>query len=188
MQFFVQDIREWGDKKILTNFARSVRGEGAFFERLRLQNMMLSSYKDTAFSLPRDYRKLYDTIKNRYFGMEYFMNNCEPLILSMDAPGKSVQRRFRNQWETCWGSFGKSANLPPETIGAVESLGIRICYAVEVSIPDEVLQFYNSVLKWYVYTSTEGAIQETGFTPTQLVEQMIVKEPSSFIHDIQVGF
>lgn len=188
MQFFVQDVREWGDKKILTNFAQTLRGENYFFERLSLQNLLLGDYKSTAFSLPRYYRKLYDAIKGRYYGMEYFMNNCEPLILSMDIPGKAVQRRFRNQWVTCWGSFGKSANLAPDTVSMVKELGIRICYVDGAKVPDEIFQFYNAVLKWFVYTSTEGAILETGFTPTQLIGKMIVQEPSSFVHDIQVGF
>lgn len=189
MQFFVQDVREWGFKKIFSNFAQSTDGERAFFERLRIQNMMLIECKSTAFSLPKLYSSVYDRIKSRYFGMECMMNNCEPLILSTDTPGKSVQRRFRNQWETCWGSFGKSIGLHPDTTKMVQDLGIRVCFAKDFDrLPDELFEFYNVVLKWFVYTSTEGALMETGLTPTQLVERMILQKPGHFIHDIQVGF
>lgn len=189
MQFFVQDVREWGNKKIFSSFAQSTDGGRAFIERLRIQNMMLIECKSTAFSLPKVYNSIYWRIKSRYYGMEFFMNNCEPLILSTDNPGKSVQRRFRNQWDACWACFGKSVNLQPETTKMLKDLGIRVCFSERFErLPDELFEFYNAVLKWYVYTCTEGAIQETGLSPVQLVENMILQKPSTFIHDIQVGF
>ena len=189
MQFFVQDVREWGNKKIFANFVQSADGGSAFIERLRIQNMMLVDCKSTAFSLPKTYNLVYEKIKGRYYGMECFMNNCEPLILSVDTVEKSVQRRFRNQWDSCWSSFGKSACLRPETANMVKELGIRICFSPTFDrLSDELFEFYNAVLKWFVYTSTEGAIMETGLTPTQLVERMILNSSASFVHDIQVGF
>lgn len=189
MQFFVQDIREWGNKKIFSNFVQSENGEQAFFERLRIQNMMLVDCKSTAFSFPKLYSALFDKIKTRYYGMAYFMTNCEPLIQSMECPDKSVQRRFRNQWDACWASFGKSITLSPDTIKTIKDLGIRVCFAWNFDrLPDELFEFYNAVLKWYVYTSTEGAITELGLTPNELIERMILQKPSVFVHDIQVGF
>lgn len=189
MQFFVQDIREWGNQKLFSNFVQSADGGSAFIERLRIQNMMLIDCKSTAFSLPKAYKSVYNKIKTRYYGMECFMNNCEPLILCMDDVGKAVQRRFRNQWDNCWASFGKSICLRPETVTMIKELGIRVCFAPNFErFSDELFEFYNAVLKWFVYTSTEGAIMETGLTPVQLVERMILANSASFVHDIQVGF
>lgn len=188
MQFFVQDVREWGNAKILSNFVKSARGEDAFFSRMNLQNKVIGKCSSIAFSLPREYKLLHDKIRNEYSGMEFFMNNCEPLILSMDVPGKSVQRRFRNQWNACWDSFGKSVNLSPETIQSLKELGVRICYSDASKVSLETFEFFNVVLKWFVYTSSEGSIQETGLTPTQLVKRLVVQEPWAFVHDVQVGF
>lgn len=189
MQFFVQDIREWGFKKIFANFVQSADGGSAFIERMRIQNMMLIDCKSTAFSLPKLYGSVHSKINAKYYGMESFMNNCEPLILSVDTVNKSVQRRFRNQWDACWASFGKSTCMRPETVTMIKELGIRVCFAPNFErISDELFEFFNAVLKWYVYTSTEGAIMETGLTPVQLLERMILNSSASFVHDIQVGF
>lgn len=189
MQFFVQDVREWGFRKLFGNFVRSADGGSAFTERLRIQNMLLVDCKSTAFSLPKVYNSVYEKIKTKYYGMEFFMSNCEPLILSMDTVDKSVQRRFRNQWDNCWASFGKSICMRPETVNMVKELGIRLCFAPNFErLSSELFEFYNAVLKWYVYTSTEGAIMETGLTPVQLIERMIMDTPGAFVHDIQVGF
>lgn len=189
MQFFVQDIRKWGNRKILANFAQSVQGERAFFERMRIQNMLLTECVCRAFSLPKVYKSLYEKIKGKYIGMESFMNFCEPLILTANEIDKSVQRRFRNQWDACWTSFGKSAGLRPETTKMLNELGIRACFAEDFErLPDELFEFYNAVLKWFVCTSTEGAIAETGLTPAQLVEKMVMETSGVFVHEIQVGF
>lgn len=189
MQVFVQDIRDWGNKKIMSSFTQSKDGEQAFIERLRIQNMLLIDCTNTAYSFPKLYSALYDKIKTKYYGMPYFMSFCEPLIQSMDKPDKSVQRRFRNQWDACWGSFGRSLMLSTEILKTLKDLGIRICFAWNFDrIPDEVFRFYNTVLKWYVYTVSESSIQELGFTPSELVEQMILKKADMFVHDIQVGW
>ena len=71
----------------------------------------------------------------------------------------------------------------------VQDLGIRVCFSDNFDrLSDELFEFYNAVLKWFVYTSTEGALMETGLTPNQLIECMILQKPAMFIHNIQVGF
>lgn len=191
MQIFVQDIREFGFKKIFAGFAVSPDVANAFMERMRIHNILLSNSncKSTAFSVPKLYSRVYHHISPRYDGMVSFMTSCEPLIMSMDTVDKSVQRRFRNQWNNCWDSFGKSVYLRPETISMLGELGVRMCFAMDFgAVPDEVLNFYNTVLKWYVYTRSDGAVAETGLTPNQLLEMMILQDSLSFIHSVQVGF
>lgn len=189
MQFFGQDIRSWGNKKIMQNFASSAGAQSAFIERLRIQNMLLGICRSTAYSIPRDYPIAHERIGNLYYGMVAFMNNCEPLILSMDSVGKPVQRKFKNQWDSCWNNFGKSIGLDECTIRIISELGVRLFYSISLAdIPESILEFYNAVLKWYVYTSTEGALAETDLTPLELVERMILQSPALFVHDIQVGF
>ena len=77
----------------------------------------------------------------------------------------------------------------PETTKMLNELGIRACFAEDFErLPDELFEFYNAVLKWFVCTSTEGAIAETGLTPAQLVEKMVMETSGVFVHEIQVGF
>ena len=84
MQFAVQDIRRWGNRKLCSYFYESNESRNAFIERMRIKNMMLSDIKSSAYSLPKVYGDLHSRIDNVYVGMVRFVDICEPLILSID--------------------------------------------------------------------------------------------------------
>ena len=126
MQIAIQDIRKLGFKKISQNFYSSEQGKLAFLERLRIENMMLSEYKASAFSFPKMYNKAYKNIKLCYFGIIKFMDMCEPMMRSIDSPDSSVQRKFRNQWNSMWKAVRKDLDLSEESMVMLKNLGIRI--------------------------------------------------------------
>ena len=188
MQYAIQDIRGWGNKKLYSYFFPNKHIQNAFLERLRIRNMMLSDVKCSAYSLPKVYNKLSKSINQNYKGMQRFMDMCEPLMSSLDNPDSTVQRKFRNQWDTLWKCFMKDTGLNEEAVTMIKELGIRICFydstellcntavSQELSdrFPSDVFDFYNTVLSWYVFSLAESNIRELGLTPLEMIETMIM--------------
>ena len=190
MQFAVQDIRGWGNRKLCSYFYGSNESKNAFIERMRIKNMMLSDIKSSAYSLPKVYKDLHSHIDNVYVGMVRFVDMCEPLILSIDKIDATIQRKFRNQWDTLWKCFERDTGLPHDTVLTLKELGIRLCFcdSDSVLVSDEVLEFYNTVISWYVFTISESSIQTLGLSSLDLIEVMILSDNMDFVFSIIKGF
>lgn len=185
MQIAIQDIRKLGFKKISQNFYSSEQGKLAFLERLRIENMMLSEYKASAFSFPKMYNKAYKNIKLCYFGIIKFMDMCEPMMRSIDSPDSSVQRKFRNQWNSMWKAVRKDLDLSEESMVMLKNLGIRIALVSDdYIVSSETYAFYNVILSWYVYTMSESTIIGLGLSPLRLLEILVVSDAYEFIEGI----
>lgn len=188
MQFAVQDIRSFGNQKIFNGFYSSKAGMMSFIERLRIQNMMLIDYKATAYSLPKVYKNIQSDLI-RYSGIIAFMNMCEPMILDIDKPDATLQRKFRNNWDSMWTNFGKDLHLNAEVVKMISDLGIRLCFVTEIQrIPDEIYKFYNAILKWYTYSVSEASIKELNIEPLELIRYMILMSSDEFICSLDLGF
>lgn len=191
MQVAVKDIRRWGYKKLSNQFFSSEEEKQNFLDLLQAQNIRLADIKSSAYSLPRVYSKLSSSIKKYYWGMARFVDFCEPMMSSTGKPDASIQRKFRNQWDSLWAGFCKELDLSEDFKDFeedIKELGIRLCFYENLSsvnrLDSNILDFYNAVISWYVITASESAIQEFGLEPLQLVGCMIQKDSRSFLYSV----
>lgn len=188
MQFAVQDVRRLGFQKICQGFYKTAQARVAFLERLRIENMMLSDVKTSAYSLPKKYNSIYTVLTYNYNGLIRFMDMCEPMMRSIDNPDSSVQRKVRNQWDSLWKCIKKDVDFSDDNIKMLKDLGIRIAVADEGITSMETYAFYNAILSWYVFTTSESSIQELGLTPMDLISIMVLSNADDFILSICNGF
>lgn len=188
MQFAIQDVRRLGFKKICQNFYTTIQGKVAFLERLRIENMMLSDIKASAYSLPKKYNSIYESLVYNYNGLIRFVDMCEPMMRSLDNPDSSVQRKVRNQWDSLWKCMKKDLDLSDDNIKMLKELGIRIAFHNESIVSSETYDFYNAILGWYVFTISECSIQELDLSPMDLISIMVLSSANDFIMNICKGF
>lgn len=193
MQFSVSDIRKWGSLKIFNNYFTTDIGRQGFIERLRQLNFALSSYKCSAYSIPRVYKDVYYDMHSQYYGMSRFVDMCEPLLRSIDNPDDSIKRKIRNQWDSLWKCLKEDLSLSEVAYKELKELGIRLLFQYKednlpIHINAEVFEFYNAILTWYTYTVTESAMTNLALSPLELIEFMIISDADKFIYCMQNGF
>lgn len=176
MQIGVYEIRRIGNIKILQHFQH----DNDFWDDLRVQNLKFSDVKCSAFSFP----KVYNEVQS-YDGMVAFMETIEPLMSCIDEPDKSLQRKFRNQWDTLWRSFFKDTGVVPEDW--IKELGIRLAFYSDCA-PQEILDFYNAVLHWYVASMSESSCTALGLKSVDLIEMLATLDGGEFIAALHSNF
>lgn len=190
MQFSVADVRRLGFQKICQGFYTTSQGRVAFLERLRIEHMMLTDIKMSAFTLPRKYAVMYDDLVHtlNYIGLVKFIDMCEPMLVSIDNPDAMIKRKVRNQYDSLWKCVGKDLDICGDTLVMLKELGLKIAVNSDVRISVETYEFYNAILGWYVYTLSEGSISELGLSPMDLISIMVLTDASDFISNICNGF
>ena len=186
MQLAVQDIRRLGFRKIADYFYKSAESKIAFYERLRQTNYSLISYKSSAYSLPKSYANMKDSLTVNYNGIVRFMNFCNPLmeVAKIDAV---IQRKVRNQWDSIWKCIQRDLVLTDADTLVLKDLGIRIALVEDELINAEIFDFFNAILSWYVYSSSEGNLSEVGVDFNDLLEIMVLESSKSFLDIILKG-
>lgn len=186
MQLAVQDIRRLGFKKIAGCFYKSAESKVAFYERLRQENCNLSKYKASAYSLPKYYSSIKNDLVGNYNGFIRFIDFCNPM-LGVAKVDSVMQRKVRNQWDSVWKSIQRDLVLTDADTNVLRELGIRIALAEEHLISIEIFDFYNAILSWYVYTSSEGNLNEVGLDFNDILEVMVLESSQNFLDTILKG-
>lgn len=176
MQFALQDLRRWGYRKLLSDLSKE--------EFISLATTIVSEnlgVRCSAFSFPRfwcDFR-----MKNavEYKGMFVFTRFCEPLIDNIDVD-VTCQRKFRNQWQSFCKSLSKDVGFTKDEENIISECGILMSFAVNRGEAyDKLINYFNAILCWYIFTQTESSISDISLSPNMLIESMMLMTSSEFL-------
>lgn len=184
MQYALYDLRRWGFKKIFSYYEDIFGGRCFLLSEIMSLNNELYEKKNSAYTCIRMWDIISDHIKKEYKGMRLLMLNIEPLITSISVD-KACQRRFNNSWIALWREFSKDINIDNSTKVVLSDLGIRLCYADNVNIISayklEIVQMYNVLLYWYIFTLSELNMSSFNVKPISMIENLVTMDSKKFI-------
>lgn len=169
MQYALQDIRRWGNRKILNYYFR-----GNFYERLCKVNIGGFDVRVSPYSFAKHWGVLQDSLDG-YEGIRLFMLSCEPMI-DVIEPDEICKRKFRNTWSKVFKSFCMDTGLDGTKEACLSDLGLRICFMMKsgVAVPRDILDFYNLVLMWAMFTQHESNFTKNNYNCNDIIENMVL--------------
>lgn len=179
MQLGIQDIRDFGFKKISSKYFSSENERKYFIDKVMHYNAENASVKQTSFGFLAKWNKVED--KN-YIGIFKFAYNVEPLIDNIKVDEIS-KRRFRNVWESLWKNYCKVMGFNENVRANLQDWGIRMAFTGTDSIDESVLEFYNAILIWHVLTQSETSLAENHIKFLDLLDLMCNSDKEEFVSD-----
>lgn len=202
MQIALQDIKVLGYKKISKCYL-SCESKDFFFDKLNELNTLFNAMRLPAFSLLNKW-SLIDEVKDskEIEGYSVFIHYIEPMI-DLDEPTTASKRRCRNSWDSIWNNFGAVANLEDYQVSLMKDFGLKIlfifayfydtnnrdlkklCCNLEVSerlysLIEELLEFYNIVLKWAIFTQQESNFSKNDLSFIDVLSTLVVEDKEGF--------
>ena len=160
-----------------------------FLSTLRSLRTWSYDLKNTAFGFPSKWAQLKDTVGSWYYGMREFVYFCEPMLdfvdMSVQKDSLAIRRKFRNKWTQLWMFLGKNLNLSEADINIMSSFGICMAELEPSSIPSEVIDFYNVVLKWFVMAQSESSMNEHGVDIDKLLTILATSDSKEFVEMVR---
>lgn len=145
--------------------------------------------KLTAFGLPNKWQELKPAVIKSYPGLAKLVYFCEPMIdsvdMSVEKDNISIRRRFNRKWHSIWDEVGRSMELSDADKEIVDGVGICIAEMDEESVPKDIHDFYNLVLKWTVVSQNEVTLKEYGLTVEYALSALIVYDSSEFVSFVE---
>lgn len=195
MQFALQDIRKWGYKKIALKYFNTSESRFRFINRITLYNAQYYNIKASPYSIPSIWSKveLGRSLKSTYISFLNFAYSCEPLLDNVVADD-IVKRKFRNTWTKLWSNFSKDLGLSDSEEKVLMEFGIRLAFIInEQGVLfsedlNEILEFYNAVIKWSLFTQKEGNIYRNDLEPLDIIDLLIFKDSHDFVDDLMLEF
>lgn len=178
----VQSIVRMGMKKIYGYFGKDIIND------IRTLNNNYYTIKCVPFGFPSRWSDVKTNVIGWYDGIARFMYFCEPMIDNVDLSGNtgdslSIRRRFRNKWDYMWSNFKEAAELSGDDAEILGDFGIRLASIDKCSIPQNVLDFYNAVISWFVLSSS-GELQKE--MDTDVISKISLMDGSDFVNFVSV--
>lgn len=194
MQIALQDIRRWGNKKISLKYFQTSESKFRFINRIASYNNQNYSIKASPYSVPsiwtkvdfsRNLRGIYDSFLD-------FTYSCEPLLDNVVADD-IVKRKFRNTWTKLWSNLAKDLDLSSSEEKVLMEFGLRLAFIVNSGVNlnedlNEILEFYNIIIKWSLFTQKECNFDRNGMNHLDIIDMLIFRDSSDLVNDILLDF
>lgn len=205
MQIALQDIRTLGYKKIAKFFLEDV---SKFFEDLQYLNNLYYNMKIPAYSLLNKWTLVDNNLSEEaksttVRGYYLFVNSLEPLICLEEVPSCSAKRKCRNMWSSIWNNFGLVSNIEGYQITLLKDFGLKALFifanynsdnedlkklCFNMSIEDDnlysvllrVLDFYNIILTWSVFSQQESNFTKNNLSFVDVLCSLVVDNKDDF--------
>lgn len=201
MQIALQDIRVLGYNKINKCYLDSHNRE-LFFDKLNSVNTLFNAMKIPAYSLLNKWSLLEDVKDSKEIeGYSIFIHYVEPMI-DLDKPTSSSKRKCRNTWDSIWDNFGVVIGLEDYQISIVKEFGLKLlflfalynsptedlnklCCSLIISesiykLVEDLLEFYNIVLKWAIFTQQEENFNKNNLSFIDVLRILVVDDKEDF--------
>jgi hypothetical protein len=179
MQISLQDLRALGYEKIFHKYYKSDEDFIAHVTRLQFCDIESCS----AFSLPRKWNDI--TVLDEYYGMKSFMQMCEPMIDDIPVT-QAIQRRFRNKWESFWGSIQDALGISDSYMKILSHFGIGLSFLdKDYEIFKSNVSIYNDLMLWYLLVQNESCFEILDLTPFKLLEFLVTLNEDEFMKKVR---
>lgn len=173
MQFGLQDIRRWGNRKALQEFPLGgILGEVSGLAERHYGKC------SSPYSFPAQWGMVQGSV---YAGLYTFMLYCEPMIGSVQVDA-ICKRRFRNMWNRVWDNIAQDFSLTDSEKELLSGFGIQLAFiAQDLGI---VTRFYNFLLKWAIFSSNCLNFEKNDMTALGVVDMLVCMQPGQFVDKI----
>lgn len=209
MQIALQDIRTLGYKKIIKYYLNTDKRE-KFFEDLQSINILYYTMKIPAYSLLNKWSLLEvdDSLRESIRGYSSFIYSLEPMI-DLEAPSDSSKRKCRNTWDSVWNTFGSISKLEGYQVTLLKDFGLKVLFiyfncvsyndelnklCCNTRIKDErllcvleyMLNFYNVVLTWALFSQQESNFTKNNFSFIGVINMLVVNDEVEFEKELRM--
>lgn len=177
MQIALQDLRRLGTLKIGEMYINT-----EFLNKLNKLNNECITIKSSSYTVPRVWNSLDKEILKPYSSIIAFMNIVEPTI-EFVGYNEINQRKFRNMWERLFHTLAKDLGLSENEEVLIRDLGVRLIYYVcEYVVDEEILQFYNTIIQWYIFTLSEVNLDRYKLSVIDLLDILCLNDSKDFCY------
>lgn len=174
----LQDLRRLGVKKYINNTDYNY----IYNEIIKLNNLT-QHIKVSAYSLPRKWNNLDELTKTVYSSMTDFVLSCEPMLENIEVT-EYTQRSVRNRYDAIWKDLQGILSLTDSDRELLKNFGIKLLFILnneaDMEISYLVIEFYNTLLKWVLFTQSENNLDKNSITLVKILEYLVDDNYSVF--------
>lgn len=167
MQIMMRDIRRWGGNKIFDTC-----GKEDFIDYLR---SLERTKPVSAYSVP----KLYvNGLITKTSAIKDVLTYCEPMIDVGVSDLATLQRKFRNTWNSIWKYFALDNNLNEEAELILNEFGL----SDQLEASDDIITLYNKIIKWYLISNSEQNLEENNLDMMSTLNALVLNNNYDFTY------
>lgn len=184
MQIALYDLRRLGVCKIISTVDWDM-----FINELKKLDVELREYKSSPFIVPKKWGTFDKESLKKYSGILKFMKVAEPTI-DYDTCTEVTQRKFRNMWLRFSSSIAGDIKCNEFEESLIKDIGIKLIYHIGYGnlVDDKILNIYNALLKWYLFTLQETNFENKKITVIQVLEYLSLNDCNNFLDFVNNNF
>lgn len=155
MQLSIKDIRAGGNNKIALGLDMH-----KFIQELSIH---IRHKHISVYSIP----KLYiEGSLQASKGMKRVLKYCEPMIDAGVSNTESLQRKFRNTWNSIWNNFALDTNLSDKYYDILRQASVS-------PLPEDLEDKLDTIIFWYLISGSETSLRDVGLNVESALNSLI---------------